>query len=185
MRHIISSLWLLGLLAYGCDDNKQTTIDCTWFAGDNCWKHVLATARACVDQTANGTLSADRKQCTYPDGTVATSTAPFPDYNQINDESWDFTITKQGQTCVSVNQPDDDSYEIVTSLGMYSSKLSGMNWVITCPDSHAYSIDVMSALNCGSEIQIGPSNMCGSSLVIYKLLGADEPVTLLDCSSAP
>lgn len=187
MRYISTSVGLLCLLVSACGsgdgDSAQTgtPIQCSWFAGDNCWKEMMERARTCVDQDAQGTLSTDREQCDYTDGTVVTSATAIPS-DPPDNYVWDISVTKQGQTCVAYREIGQ-GMDVVTPDGTFSQRIVGMTMVLTCPDRTSYSIDGMAALGCGMESLPGYAYSTSGSFVSFQMIGADPAAKLLDCRS--
>jgi len=113
----------------------------------NCWADATARAAACVPATP-GTLSADRKQCTWPDGSKVTFETPLPnatidlerlafDVTGASGCAWRFVdtfanrmeLTVDGKTEVSQLHPDRQ-FELACSSG--TSYESEFDLLFTC-----------------------------------------------------
>src|SRR5512134_1666378 len=107
-------LGLLGCSGSG-DDEVAPTLTCEWLAGDNCWKAAVAEAGACVlDDSTDGTLSADGTSCTYPGGERVSFDEPLvlpvPD-----GKVWHFTLESAGSQCLRFDE--NGSHRLITASG--------------------------------------------------------------------
>jgi hypothetical protein len=182
MRETGWTFLLVFLSLLGCGSKasapKTVQIGCEWLAGDNCWKDSLARVATCVDQRAFCVLSADRSDCTYPDGTVVTLAPPFTSSPGYNTVVVDVVIHTQGAECASihVDVPGSERFSLRTSAGTFSQSWDAKGIRYTCPDGTIYALDWSKipcsndqdspgvALSCGIVLEGGASvqMFCGA-----------------------
>lgn len=180
----LAVLFCLQLLACGSDESSSsspTSIGCEWFTGQNCWKDVGVAATSCVDQTAQGTFSADGRQCTYADGTVVTLARPLAEIG--GDVPWDITVTKNGTECIHYRE-EVAGVTVETTLGTFSEGPWGTKLLITCPDGAEYAMEGIAFVECGlaaPDSFPGHSGSSGSTGAAFELDGMTPAVKLMDC----
>lgn len=147
--------WIVGgWFLVGCGGGGGTAgqaLDCAWLESNNCWKALLASAQICVPPTAeSGTLSADRSSCTYASGPVLTflpaTVYPLPD-NWL----WEFTISRQGQTCLHHNEiADNNDFDLEVNGQTFKQRAVGAAGMsLTCPDGSVYfTANVLPLFSC-------------------------------------
>ena len=146
-------------------------IGCDWFSGPNCWKESVAAAYQCTTDGERPVLSADRKTCTYTDGTEVRFTAALPDAGGLADYQWEFEIVKGGTACASYRElgsDGDGGFVLTTSLGEFREEVSGTNLVIDCPTGGSVQINAFDAFECDFSQLPGHS----AGLTSFTLLGA-------------
>jgi hypothetical protein len=138
---------------------------CEWIAGDNCWKTSVAAAYACVPQN-QGTFNADRTVCTLEDGATVTFAQPVQPSKAGFDT--DFTIAKDGKTCVHFANTSGKVVILETSLGTYrldnDSPWPGMQSTF-CPDGSAVTMQRTDYQRCDHKLQ--PSLGCQTTSAKY------------------
>jgi hypothetical protein len=133
-----------------------------------------------------GTLSADNKTCTYASGATVTFdtalTLPLPsDPMQV---TWNFTLTKNGQTCLALHQSSQQSLSLSTSAGTASTSLSSAGYTVSCPGGASYSAassDLLNLLSCDAGVFggfPGTGYSSSSTSVSLSLVGAGGSQTL-------
>jgi hypothetical protein len=134
------------------------TLDCAWLSSDNCWKTTAAAAQSCLPaSTEMGTLSADNKTCTYASGATVTFdtalTLPLPaDPSQV---TWNFTVTKNGQSCFVFHQQNNQNNISMTTSAGTASVAVGADYTVSCPGGASYSAsssNVLSLLSCDAGV---------------------------------
>jgi hypothetical protein len=146
----LAPLAALVLAACSSSGSSAVTLDCAYLASaDNCWKQSVAAAATCVPSaSAVGTLSADKKTCTYADGTVVTFDPAF----DPTAKSGSFTITSGGKQCLHFQGQEGAGLTLTTSLGTFQEAVTGVGGVtLTCPDGSAHAGDGFSLLSCPSD----------------------------------
>lgn len=168
----------LALAVAGCggDDGNAdlgTPIDCSWFAGNNCWKASAAAATACTDGSATGTFNGATTTCTYGDSTTIQFdpwASASVSWNQ--DVPWDFTVISSTATTCARYKETDTSMTLTTSLGTFSESYAGSKVLLTCPDGSRFSVDMMDALSCNLADLPGTVSSGGGGWINFGLLGA-------------
>ncbi len=147
MRHLAIAV-VVALLAAGCGSSEELT--CSLLADPmNCWASAAARATACLpSRETPGTLSADRSQCTWPDGAQVRFDSPLPtdpfDFERLafavtgpDGCAWRFVdtfqnrmeLTVDGHTEVSQLHPDHQ-FELACSDG--TSYEADFDLLFTC-----------------------------------------------------
>jgi hypothetical protein len=178
---------LAGLLATGCDNappGPEVGID--WFAGDSCWKASLDEAAACaIDSSLDGTLGADGRSCTFPDGSVVRFGDPV-DLADMEGNDVDLEIVRDGVSCMSFVNRDNQGFHLTTASGTFS-ETGQMTLVVTCPDGtqvHASSLELLQSGEAFSALP-GSSHSWTSTSFTWSLMnGRDGNVLLFSCSAA-
>jgi len=163
-------------------------LDCAWLGDNaNCYKTTLAAANVCLPASnTTGTLSADLKSCTYPDGTtiVFDSALVLP---RPPNTPWNFTVTKQGQPCLRFDEERQKRFSLTTPGGAFDELITstgGLTFI--CPDGKSYSQDnALTLLGCDGGFLGGlPGTSSGSSTTSTRfalLGGAQGEVPIFDC----
>lgn len=183
MGKLLVGLVVIGAFsAVGCDDAEE--VGCDFFENDNCWKRGVAEANACVDTTADGTLSGDRLICTYPDGTTINFEDPVP--MDFSDDSylWRFEIVTNGSSCATFREASDGGVSLTTARGEFVEEIDGFTVRMTCPSGDTFKIDGFDALECGFDVLPGYSTSVGSFGASFTLLGTDANEQLFSCDEA-
>jgi hypothetical protein len=178
---VTSLRWLvlaLALAVVGCggDDGNAdpgTPIDCSWFAGSNCWKASAAAATACTDGSATGTFNGATTTCTYGDSTTIQfdpSASASASWNE--DVPWDFTVISSTATTCARYKETDTSTTLMTSLGTFVESYAGSTVLLTCPDGSGFSIGVMDALSCNWADLPGTFTSGAGGWINFGFLGA-------------
>ena len=155
----------------GCGDS----IDCDWFAGPNCWKESVAAAQQCTTGGERPALSADRKTCTYLDGTEVRLAEPLPEVGGLSEYDWDFEIVKDGTTCAAFQESEGSSSSTITlttSLGVFRERVGGSKLEIDCPMGGSFEISVFDVFECDFSQLPGTATTPTS----FSLLGSSEPL---------
>ena len=141
MRATPSAALLLAALFTACGPELLgEEIGCDWFSGDNCWKASLEAAAGCFHADDDkGVLAADGRSCTFPDGTEI-SFHETVDLAHLDTMRWDFSITSNGQFCLSFREPDAETRELETVLGTYREEVINSGLQYTCPSGQRYKV---------------------------------------------
>jgi len=160
----IASIGAAALLA-ACG-SKGGDLDCAWLASNNCWKTTAAAAVSCLPPASEtGTLSADRRTCTFTAGKTISFddplTLPVPQGKQ-----WKFTAMNNGQQCLRYEDTTQQSFKITSTAGTVSEGSSGSGLTLTCPDGASYSSsNSFGLLTCNGDAGLVslPGNFWSSS----------------------
>lgn len=177
-------LALLGVVV-GCGGGND--LDCAYLASaDNCFKTTASAAASCLPpEGARGVLAPDHASCTYATGQVITFTPPLVlplDF----DAPWSFTVTTNGEPCLSYSD-DDDGFVLTVGGETVSETVSGRSLELSCPDGTSFSNDnALELLSCpGDNFGDLPGNTSSSSSssVQFGLINTGLPTTLtvFDC----
>jgi len=155
------------------------TTACEWFAGDNCWKKSVVAAYACVPKN-QGTFNAARTVCTLEDGATVTFAKPVPATPVIDT---DFTIAKDGKTCVHFAVTSGKVTILETSLGTYrmqnDSPWPGLASTF-CPDGSAVTLQPASLQDCDYKLQPGLESQTTSAKFSYSLEPSQAQISYPD-----
>jgi hypothetical protein len=132
-------------LGIGCSSDEgsnspSASLDCAWLAGNNCWKSTLSQAESCLPPPSeSGTLSADRKSCTYATGDAVVTfdsalTLPLPD-----DPVWSFTVMSGGQPCLRFEDTASGGFTLTVNGQTFTEAPAGFGLQVTCPDQTTFS----------------------------------------------
>jgi hypothetical protein len=94
--------------------------------------------------------------------------------------TWNFSVTKNGQTCLALHQSSQQDFSLSTSAGTTTTAVSSAsaNYTVSCPGGASYSasgFDVLGLLSCDAGAFGGlPGTSFDSSAtsVSLSLLGA-------------
>jgi hypothetical protein len=171
----------------GNSGGSSASLDCNWLGkDDNCYKTTVTAASACFPAMGEfGMLSQDNLTCAYPSGVTITFdqalVLPVPDQ-----AIWNFTVTRQGQTCLRHEEPNDSSFRLTTSAGTFGESVTGSGVTMSCPDGTSFSnADGLSLLSCDGGFLGGlPGHAfsSGDMTVMFSLLGTSGGSTpIFDC----
>ncbi len=151
---------------------------------NNCWAAAAAEATTCLAMHATpGTLSADRTQCTWSDGSKVTFDAPLPDDTAQLDHlsftatgpncSWSFTdtfmnkmiLTVDGKTEVSQLHPDQ-------------------TFELSCDNGTSYETDFDNLFTCAGSGARAPTDgfEVTPTSVSFTISAVNAPVPLFTCT---
>lgn len=150
----------LALLLGGCDkddgDTEDTdsdvglTLDCAFFAGDNCWKQTTLEAAACLPEDPTGTFDAGRTTCTLAGGEATVTFAEPVPAEMPDDWAFSFEITRPGDgaPCGGFSNTEA-SMSVSSASGTAREETLGFGMDVTCPDGTLYHTDsAFSILEC-------------------------------------
>ncbi|WP_224248527.1 hypothetical protein [Hyalangium gracile] len=180
---IWAGVTLLGLsLACGGDDEEETgpkgtQIDCSWFAGDNCYKQALASARSCMPAEADtGTLTAAGDRCTYTSGHSVTFKNSVNNADN-NDYVWDFELSSSAGKCIGYHETSG-GFRLETPSGTFTEETMGLALQLTCPDgSQFYMSNAFNALECGFDKLPGYATSSSDNSVNFSFIGTGVQAT--------
>ncbi len=158
-----TALVLISAVSLGCgDDLSGEEIGCDWLTGANCWKASLQAVTECLPPVEEkGTLSADGRSCSYTQGHLLTFRRPV-DMQRLDQQVWDFTLEKDGQSCLSLSEPSETKLVLTTPLGTFLEEAKNMGVQFTCPDGKQYKIlDARNMLLCENYQQHIPGVLTG------------------------
>jgi hypothetical protein len=146
----------------GCSSGNAAggSLDCGWLMGNNCWKSTASAAAACLPAASDtGTLSADGSTCTYASGQVVSFTPPV--VLPLSDgNTWNFTVTSGGQTCLQFESTQSTSLKLVVQGKTFTETANAATGSLTysCPDGSSVSTtNLIALLMCGSNADGGQS----------------------------
>jgi hypothetical protein len=156
--HVV--LLAAGAMSLGCGSSSEQiggTLDCAWLEGDNCWKSTAEAAQSCLPSPdATGTFSADNAVCTYQSGQVVTFT-PALTYPFESTDTWDFTVTSAGQTCMHYQQTAGGDVTLTVGMDKFLLTRLGPAAVrFTCPDRTTYTSMNTLDFSCPGGSHSGP-----------------------------
>jgi hypothetical protein len=158
-------------------------LTCQWFYRDNCWKKSLEEIMECVpDSSIRGTLSADRKTCLFPDGTVIEIDLP-PD---LNNGTFSFEVVRSDASCLSVVwdfTPVSSEISLKTASGTFTYSEDEATVRIKCHNGKRYSTgDKSSLTEClDSPGIIDPYGVFGENITVGIVGPAGAEVVMIDC----
>jgi hypothetical protein len=122
-------------------------LDCSWAAGENCWKSTIAAASCLPPSGQQGTLSADEKTCSYASGIVIAFDAPLVVGTKAILPS--FTLNSGGAQCMRLEQMPD-GITVTTAAGTVSVSIdtSTSTLSVTCPGGATYAGAVATLSAC-------------------------------------
>ncbi len=108
---------------------------CALGCSESCASRVVSAATACM-MTLEGTFSASRETCGFPDGSAVRFGGPVPAVP--GPRGWDLTLERGGALCLGLTQqPASEGgparLELRTPQGDYSQEL----WLASAPDARA------------------------------------------------
>ena len=120
----------------------------------------MEPAIACSPSGEVGILSDDGRTCTTPSGALVTFDLPLVFPLSFDRPNWNFTITRNDQTCLRYVLPDDrvqpvsiplnDSASTITAAGTVAEKWTSENndlsVSLTCPDGSSVTTTKVSDL---------------------------------------
>lgn len=124
-------------------------LDCAYLASENCWKTTVQAALPCLPSGGGaGTLSTDKRTCTYSSGEVITFAQPVV-LPATTDQNWDFTITTNGQTCMHFVW-QGTAFTLDVGGQTVSEQLTPpASLVLTCPDGVTHRLaSLQDIFNC-------------------------------------
>jgi hypothetical protein len=151
---------MLAIAALACgggSSGSADTLTCDWLAGDNCWKMTVDEAAACLPPELDmGTLSADKKTCTYASGITVTFASPLvipqPTANDPNpDPKLNFTVTNGGVDCLHY-EDNAAGFKVVVKGQTVQESSAAYSLSISCPDGTSVSTsNALGILSCGAD----------------------------------
>jgi hypothetical protein len=194
---VVAVVAVVGCAAAACGSSSDGTpstpagtLDCAWLASNNCWKTTANMATSCLAPAAStGTLSADKRTCTYAAGPVVTFAPalplPLPD-----SPTWNVTVTSGGQSCLRYIEPDDGSITLEVKGQTYTEASAGTTGLkVTCPDGAVYTTaNMFDLLSCSGGFLGGvadtawtSSTTSASLSLINTSASSDDSVAVFDC----
>jgi hypothetical protein len=127
---------------------------------DNCWKTTASAAAACLPPASEtGTLSADGATCTYASGAVVSFTPPIV-LPFTNSDTWNFTVSNGGQTCLHFESSPAKSLKLVVEGQTFTETENATAGVliISCPGGTSVATtNPLALLSCGAGTDGGAS----------------------------
>jgi hypothetical protein len=198
MRAGSASIIATGLIAFAssCSDSSSggpatAGFDCSFLAGDNCWKQAVAVVAACAPPPGStGKLSADGASCTFSNGAVVQFSTPV-DLASASDPTkgpspWGLIVTVNGAPCFQFFS-QASGLQLVTSLGRFKEDIaSGANVTLSCGGGVQYGGSEASFLACANEGGALPGSFYSTSAnsVTFGFSGGGgsiEHLTVLTC----
>jgi hypothetical protein len=181
-------------VGFGCGGSSgggssSSTLDCAWFASDNCWKTTADEALACLPPTTEtGVLSADNKTCTYASGAQVTFT-PALVFPLPLSPAWNFTITNGGADCLHFENPNDGFKLVVKGHTVTEMRSGPAGLSVSCPNGTTYvNTNALSLFNCDPDGGLslagfpGEASFSTSTSVSVGLVGTThDSLPLFDC----
>ncbi len=179
-----------GVFAVGCGGGGTSgkPLDCTYLAGDNCWKTTASEATCLPMSGTRGALAADNSSCTYTSGQMVTFT-PALVLPLANDfKNWNFTVTAGGTDCLHYEE-SSAGFTLAVGADMVHESIVGAEGIeLTCPDGTSYGNDnALNLLSCpGGSFGDLPGNTTSSTdtSVTFGLIntgGSNNVITVFDC----
>jgi hypothetical protein len=194
MRFVFSAAAAAAVIALvACSSDGSSSggsggsLDCGWLASDNCWKTTAAVGCFDMKGDAPGTLSADNKTCTYANGKVVTFEQPLV-LPIPTGATWSFTVTANGQQCLTFKKPNNDTMELTTSAGTVNETNSSVGLTVTCPNGTSYNAPPateLSLFKCDGGLLSFPgsewsSSSAGTSTTVdFSLVGTRGDTSLV------
>jgi hypothetical protein len=150
----------------GCSSGNAASggLDCAWLMSDNCYKTTASAATACLPAASDtGTLSADGSTCTYASGQVVTFTPPLV-LPLTDTNTWNFTVTNGGQTCLHFETTPSKSLKLVVGSETFSETGNTTTGALTfsCPDGTSVSTtNLLALIMCGGDGGLSLGGMPG------------------------
>ncbi len=194
-RLLAATLLLLAAASCSSSSTPGAPLDCAYLASENCWKTTVHAALPCIPSGGgSGSLSADKRTCTYSSGEVFTFAQPVV-LPATLDQNWDFTVAVFGQACMHFVW-GGTSFTLDVGGQTVSSQLTPpAHLVLTCPDNVTHTLASLQAIsNCPDTGAAGGlpgiSVVSDSTYVNFGLVDtssdlASSSVTLFNCYAAP
>lgn len=138
----VAAIGLAGAVA-GCGGSSggaSSTLDCSYLAGNNCWKTTSALASSCLPpMSETGVLSADGSTCTYASGDVVTFTPPLT-FPLPDMPKWNFNVkTGSGASCLSYIDDGNGGITLTVQGQTVKETTQGaLGLALRCPDGTSY-----------------------------------------------
>lgn len=185
----------LALLAAACgDEDESGKLTCAWLLDEgNCWRQTVRAAERCLPaEDEVGTFSPDRSSCSYEDGVRVSFARPFTDRTVGHGELvWDFTVERDGATCVDFVEHGDAGITLTTPGGTLRVEklLAGM--AVVCPDGSRYAGGT-ELLECAFDTLPGTARYTTSGSAAFSAVGlgdgsgvlGDGGLQIFDCEDA-
>lgn len=134
-----------------CGGDRELT--CEFLADEsNCWARLAVATKNCLP-AGPAVFEADRKSCTYSDGTRVVFEGAMP--QQVEEIATtlgrlSFSIEKDGNTCAEFVDTFENRMEMTVGSETVVAQLRG-DFSIICPGGEAYSSDFDRVFECAAE----------------------------------
>jgi hypothetical protein len=160
MRLAIALLGVVLVVGVGCGGGAELT--CEYIADpENCWADVAQRLKACTPgDEVPAVFEADRRSCTYADGTKIVFDGAMPqDVEQIGEAlgHLGFSIEKDGVQCARFVDTFNNRMEMTAGDDTVVSQLRG-DFELVCPGGPTYSSDFDLIFDCAAEGIFGPTD---------------------------
>lgn len=138
--------WTLVLALASCGGSSDLT--CAQLADpNNCWAKAAAFATSAMPMpTTPGALAADRKSCSWPDGTLVTFDAALPT-DTLSLDHLAFTVTTPRGNWKFVDT-FMNHMELTANGKTETSTLAGGQLTLACDDGSSYSMNFNDVFKC-------------------------------------
>lgn len=179
--------WMaLFVVVAGCGGSDDLT--CAVLADPgNCWAAATSEAASCLVMHATpGTLSADRTQCTWSDGSTVTFDAPLPS-DTIELDHLSFTVTAPGCSWSFTDTFMNKMLLTVDGKTEVSELHPDNTFELSCHDGTSYETSSMGLIDCagsGGRVPTDGFDVTATS-VEFTISAVNAPVPLFRCVSSP
>ena len=162
---------------------KELTCDILEDEG-NCWAEAATALKECLpgDEPV-ATFAADRKSCSYTDGTRIVFEDALPE-DTIDLERFAFTIEKNGATCGGFVDHFENRMELTGGGETVEAKLF-IDFELTCGDGQVYETEFDTLFECAPGA--GPTDGfdVGPDYVMFSIIAISTPGELFRCQLDP
>jgi hypothetical protein len=111
---------------------------CAWLDGDNCWKRMLETIKACAPNEP-GQFSSDGSTCRFEDGAVFSWPGRAP-LDALTYAGGQKLVSADGSVCMQLESVGWGDYVLQSgSSSLVYDALSWSSYRVICPDGSSYS----------------------------------------------
>lgn len=182
MRHLVFAA-ILALPAAACGGSEELTCELLADPG-NCWASATARAAACLPSRGTpGTLSADRKTCTWPDGARVTFDTPLPN-DTLELERLAFDVTGPDGCAWRFVDTFENRMELTVDGATEVSQLHpGGEFELACSDGTSYTADFDLLFTCQPPARAPTDGFeVTPTSFQFTLSAVDAPIPLFTCT---